>query len=307
MKSVAVTSRSFSKHPMLREELSKKYQRVTFNDAGKTLSDEALIDFLQDHDMAIIGLERMHADILKQLPKLKVISRFGVGLDTLDIVTMKTLGIKLAYTRGANKRAVSELVIGLAINMLRQLPFSNHELLTGIWRQNKGRQLSGKTIGIIGLGEIGKDLVSLLRVFDCKIYAFDVSDQTDFCRAHQIKQVDLDSLLSVADVVTLHIPLNSATRLLLNEQRLSLMKPSAILINAARGGLVDEQALKLMLQNNRLAGAAFDVYETEPPVDKELLSLPNFFATPHIGGSTEEAILAMGQAAITGLETAECL
>ncbi|MES2218880.1 MAG: phosphoglycerate dehydrogenase [Pseudomonadota bacterium] len=304
MTRIAVASRSFSNHPQLRDALSQRYEDVAFNDTGKTLAGEALINFLKDYDKAIIGLERMDADILKNLTRLKTISRFGVGVDMLDLAVMKQLGIKLASTPGANKRAVSELVIALAINLLRNIPQSNQDLGKGVWKQFKGRQLSGSSIGIIGMGAIGKDLALLLKSFNCNIFLYDINEDVDFCKTHNFHSVALDDLLEQADIVSLHIPLTDATRFIIDERRLNLMKQNAILINAARGGLVDEQALKKRLQHNNLFAAAFDVFEVEPPVDQELLTLTNFFATPHIGGSTEEAILAMGYAAIDGLEKA---
>jgi phosphoglycerate dehydrogenase-like enzyme len=304
MASVAVASRSFSSHPVLRAALRARYQAVAFNDSGKTLSGEALIAFLQNHDMAILGLEKMDASVLHELKQLKTISRFGVGLDMLDLPTIKKLGIKLAATPGANKRAVAELVIGLAINMLRNIPLSHQELIQGSWKQRKGRQLSGKKVGIIGMGAIGQDLALLLKAFACEIYVFDVTDHQEFYQAHGLNPLSVDELLQTADIVTVHVPLTADTRHMIDARRLRLMKHDAILINAARGGLVDEQALKAHLTTNPQAAAAFDVFETEPDADLTLLALPNFLGTPHIGGSTEEAILAMGFAAIEGLEQA---
>jgi phosphoglycerate dehydrogenase-like enzyme len=307
MKRVAVTSRSFSNHAVLRETLSQRYEHVVFNDAGKTLAGAELVEFLKNYEMAILGLERMDATILNQLPNLKVISRFGVGLDTLDLAAMQELGIKLAYTAGANKRAVAELVIAFAITMLRNLPAANQEVRNGVWKQHKGRQLSNCKVGIIGLGAVGKDLVTMLNAFGCEIVVYDTVENKEFCHDNNLKQVDLETLLKKSDVVTLHIPHTKDTHFIIDEERLSLMKANAILINTARGGLVDENALKTALINNKLAGAAFDVFATEPPQDLELLTLSNFFATPHIGGTTQESILAMGLAAIEGLEQAKSL
>jgi D-3-phosphoglycerate dehydrogenase len=304
MTRIAVASRSFSKHATLRAALSSKYSDVIFNDAGKSLAGDELNQFLKDADMAILGLERIDATVLKHTPRLKVISRFGVGLDSLDLAAIAEAGIKVAFTAGANKRSVAELVISLALTMLRNLPTVNQEMRNGIWKQHKGRELSHCKIGIIGLGAVGKDLVTLLKAFHCDIFSYDPFENTDYCYTHHIRPYALNDLLKHVDIVSLHIPLNANTRHLLNAERLSLMKSSAILINTARGGLVDEAALKSMLKDNLLAGAAFDVFESEPPQDQELISLPNFFATPHIGGSTEEAILAMGYAAIEGLEKA---
>ena len=188
------------------------------------------------------------------------------------------------------------------IAVLRQIPQGHLDIREGIWKNRKGRQLTGRTVGIIGCGHIGKDLTTLLRAFDCRILANDILDFPEFYARHQVEPVALEELLQRADIVTLHVPLNDSTRNLLNADRLALMRPDAILINTARGGIVDEAALKRMLQEGRLAGAAFDVFATEPPEDLDLLRLPNFLATPHIGGSAEEAILAMGRAAIRGLD-----
>jgi phosphoglycerate dehydrogenase-like enzyme len=304
MTRVAVTSRSFSNHPQLRDALTQRYDTVIFNDKGKTLAGPELIDFLQDYDKAIVGLERFDANVLNNLPNLKTISRFGIGLDTLDLATMEKNGIKLAFTAGANKRSVAELVIALAINMLRHLPQANAEILQGNWKQYKGRQLSGSCVGIVGLGAIGKDLALLLNAFNCNVISHCIADNTEFCKTHNIINTSLDDLLQQADIVTLHMPLDTSTRYIIDERRLNMMKQNAVLINAARGGLVDEQALKTRLKKHKLFAAAFDVFEVEPLQDQELLQLPNFFATPHVGGSTEEAILAMGYAAIEGLEKA---
>jgi D-3-phosphoglycerate dehydrogenase len=160
-------------------------------------------------------------------------------------------------------------------------------------------------VGIVGCGHIGKDLVPLLKAFGCSVLAHDILEFPDFYTLHGVESVGLDALLRRSDIVTLHVPLNDSTRGLLNAERLALLKPDAVLINAARGGLVDEQELKRMLLDKRLAAAAFDVFHEEPPQDQELLGLPNFLATPHIGGSAEEAMLAMGRAAIEGLDVNE--
>lgn len=299
---VAVCSRSFSQNPILRAELLERYQQVTFNDAGLQLKGDSLVEFLRGHDKAIIALETIDEYTLVQLPELQVVSKYGVGLDMIDISALRAYGKRLGWVGGVNRRSVSELVISFAIAMLRHVPAAHREVLSGTWRQHVGSYLTGKTVGIIGCGHIGKDLVSLLRVFNCPIIANDVQNYQTFYINHNIEAVSLEALLARADIVTLHVPLDESTRGMLDAQRLSLLKPSAVLINTARGGLVDELALKQMLLDKRLAAAAFDVFAVEPPQDQELMSLPNFLVTPHIGGSAREAILAMGRAAIDGLE-----
>jgi D-3-phosphoglycerate dehydrogenase len=261
-----------------------------------------LVDFLQGITHAIIALEKIDSCILSQLPELQVISKYGVGLDMIDMQAMQKYNVKLGWTGGVNRRSVSELVISFAIALLRHVPASYKEVLEGTWRQHVGGHLSGRTVGIIGCGYIGKDLVKMLQPFDCPILVNDIQMYDDFYKQYNIKVVEKEELLTNSDIVTLHVPLDDSTRNILSAEHLSLMKPDAILINIARGGLLDEDALKQMLMNGKLGGAALDVFAIEPPTDQELLELPNFLVTPHIGGSAYEAILAMGIAAIDGLD-----
>lgn len=299
---VAVCSRSFSANRVLREELLARYRHVTFNDQGLQLIGDSLVGFLQGHDKAITALETVDALVLSQLPQLKVIGKYGVGLDMIDMDAMRTFGKRLGWTGGVNRRAVAELVISFAITMLRHVPRANREVLAGTWRQHVGGNLSGKTFGIIGCGYVGKDLAVLLRAFGCKVLSHDVREFPEFYSQHQIRPVALEELLRSSDIVSLHVPLDESTKGMVGVSQLAMLRPSAVLINAARGGLVDEQALKLALRDGRLAAAAFDVFAVEPPADQELLALPNFLASPHIGGSSVEAILAMGRSAIEGLD-----
>ena len=299
---IAVTSRSFSRHPILRHELLKYYSDVRFNDENLSLKGEQLINFARGRRKLITALEIVDESFLSALPELEVISKYGVGTDMLDKHAMIRHEIRLGWTGGVNKRSVTELVIAFAISLLRHVLKTNLEIRKGIWKNRKGRYLSERTVGIIGCGHVGKDLSVILKAFGCNVLANDILDFPDFYAEHQVEPVSLEDLLSRSDIVTLHVPLQDSTRNLLNAERLALMKPDAILINAARGGIVEEKTLKHMLKEGRLAGAGFDVFATEPPEDHELLLLPNFLATPHIGGSAEEAILAMGRAAIKGLE-----
>jgi phosphoglycerate dehydrogenase-like enzyme len=295
---IAVTSRSFSRHPLLRRELLDRHDDVRFNDAGSSLRGEELVAFLEGCEQAIVALEPIDDALLERLPALRVISKIGVGLDTVDVAAVESRGIRLAWSAGTNSRSVSELALALMISALRHLPQASNELRRGVWSQSKGSLLSGKTVGLVGYGHAGRDLASLLRPFDCRILAADVRPVDE----PEVELVPLDELLAAADVVSLHVTLDESTRGLLDRQRLELMKPTAVLVNTARGGLVDEAAVAELLRDGRLGAAAFDVFALEPPGDSELLALPNFLGTPHIGGSTEEAILAMGRAAIDGLD-----
>ena len=299
---IAVTSRSFSKNSVLREELLRHYQHVTFNDAGTALAGAELWSFLRGHDKAIVALERIDGELIAKLPDLKVVSKYGVGLDNIDLGALVRHKKRLGWVGGVNRRSVSELALSLMIALLHCVPQAVAEGRAGLWRQLQGRQITGKTVGIIGCGHVGKDLVALLGPFGCKILAHDIINQAAYYREQCIEAVELTELLRRCDVVSLHVPFNASTANLLNHERIMRMKPGAVLINTARGGIVDESALKHALINGPLSGAGFDVFSSEPPTDRELLNLSNFVATPHIGGSAIEAILAMGRSAIAGLD-----
>ena len=300
---IVVTSRSFSKHKVLRQELLSKYSNVKFNDEGLKLTGGDLIEFLEGADKAITALEVIDDSVLLTLPKLKVISKYGVGIDMIDTDALKKHNVKLGWTGGVNRRSVSELVISSAISLLRHILVANNEVKNGIWRQHIGRQLSDLTVGIIGCGYVGKDLAKLLKVFGSNVLAYDILDFPEFYQENSVTPVDIDTLLMNSDVVTLHLPLDKSTENILNKEKMNLMKSSAILINHSRGGLLDEFKLKSMLTNGQLAGAALDVFSQEPPEDQELINLSNFLVTPHIGGSSEEAVLAMGRSAIKNLDS----
>lgn len=301
---VAVTSRSFSRHPALRRELLARYPNTTFNDAGESLRGQTLIDFLKGHEKAITALEPLDAALFDAVPELRVIGKYGVGLDMIDLTAMQTRGVKLGWTAGVNRRAVAELALGFALSLIRRVPESLSLVADGGWRQVSGRQLSGRTVGIIGLGYVGKDLATLLRAFDCRILAHDIRMDAAFCARGGVEMTGLDRLLGESEIVSIHLPLDDSTRGMIGTRELALMPTGAILINTARGAIVDEAALATELKSGRLGAGAFDVFAVEPPKDNALIGLDNFVATPHIGGSTEEAILAMGLAAIDGLDNA---
>ena len=305
MRSLAVASRSFSKHPQLRKKVLELYPDAKFNDKGTALHGKELITFLQGCSKAITALEKIDENVLSQLPDLKVIGKYGVGLDMLDLHAMNSHGVLLGWQGGVNKRSVSELVISFSISLLHRAIFANNEVKSGRWYQIKGSQLSNKKFGIIGCGHIGKDLVKLLQPFECNIFSYDILNFPDFYKKHGVVAVELDKLLKDCDVISLHVPLDESTKNILSAEKLGLMKESAVLINLARGGLIDEKALKERILSKKIAGVALDVFDIEPPIDEEFAFLENVVITPHIGGSSEEAILTMGLSAIESLENAK--
>lgn len=302
MTSLAVASRSFSKNPRLREKVFEKYPDAKFNDDGKILSGEELIDFLQGSSAAITALEKIDREILSKLPDLKIIGKYGVGLDMLDLQAMNEYNVKLGWEGGVNKRSVSELVLSSSISLLHRAVAANQEVRSGKWYQEIGRQLTNKVFGIIGCGHIGKDLVKLLAPFNCRILAHDILTFHDFYKKNNIEAVGLEDLLTNSDIISLHLPLDSSTNRILDSKKLSLIKRNAILINYARGGLIDEESLRKIIVEKKIGGVALDVLEVEPPLGDSFSNLDNVIVTPHIGGSSEEAIYAMGVSAIKALE-----
>ncbi len=301
---IAVASRSFSKHSVLRSELLARYPDARFNDEGSSLKDDALASFLDGAQKAVLALETVDDALLARLPSLKTISKFGVGLDSFDIAAMARRGVKLAWTPGSNSRSVAELALMMTLGLLRRLPESAADLRAGTWRQPKGTTLTGKTVGLVGLGSVGREFVSLLAAFGVRVLAHDPFADKAFAESKGVSLVPLDEIFAQSDVVSVHVPLAPETKGLIDAARLAKMKTTAVLLNTARGGLVDEPALLAALDEGRLAGAGLDCFVEEPPKDSRLTSHPRILATPHIGGSTEEAILAMGRAAIAGLDAA---
>jgi len=299
---IAVASRSFCMHPVLRAEVLKRYPNTRFNDAGLSLKGTALVEFLQGCEKVITALEILDEATLKQLPDLKVVGKYGVGLDMVDRAAMQALGIKLGWKGGVNKRSVAELTLSAMISLLHRVPFSNQEVRADKWYQVRGKQLTDRVVGIVGCGHVGKDLVKMLKPFGCKVLVNDIVEYPEFYEEHGIEAVSLPELMRRSEIVTLHVPKEGDTLNMITRELLEAMPDGGYFVNYARGGLVDEAGLKDQLASGKLAGVALDVFALEPDVDYEFAKMDNVLVTPHIGGSTEEAVLAMGMAAIDGLD-----
>lgn len=298
---IVVSTVAFSKNIKLAETLRSFFPDAIINDKGQRIGYAESYNYFKDAEGIIVGLERIDDDLLEKLPNLRIISKFGVGLDNIDVDACQKRGIKIGWTGGVNKYSVAEMTIGFMIMLSRNLYVTSNQLKNGVWNKNGGRQLSQKVIGIIGLGNIGKEVVRLLKPFGCKIIANDIEDRTNFANRNYISLADKDEIYQNADIVTIHTPLTDITNKLINKAVFEKMKRTTFIINTARGEIVDYNALKWALINNRIAGAAIDVYDSEPPKDKKLISFPNLICTPHIGGNAEEAVLAMGNSAIQHL------
>ena len=281
--------------------LLARHAAATFNMTGRTLKGDELVAFLRGHDAAITGLEQMDERVFRAVPELRLVSKYGVGLDMIDLDAARRCGVAVRWTPGVNRQAVAELAVAMMIMLGRKMLPLARDTAAGVWHQPVGRQLSSATVGIIGCGHVGKRVAEMCRAIGSRVVVNDIVIDEAFCRANNIRAAPLEELLRAADIVTLHVPLDDSTRGLIGAGALTSMKPTAILINTARGGIVDEAALKRALVDQRIAGAAFDVYATEPPPDRELLALPNVVPMPHIGASTDESVLEMGRAAVEGL------
>lgn len=299
---IAVCPRTFSTDPALRDSLRARYPNARFNDLGVTLHGDALVEFLDGAEKAIVGVERLDGAALARLPALRVVAKFGVGLDSIDLPALESRGVRLGWTPGVNRRSVAELTLCFALALLRGVPAASAALRAGAWRPSVGRELSEVTVGLVGCGHIGREVARLLRPFGPRLLAHDLVDQADFYRELDVTPLDLDPLLARADIVSLHLPLDPSTRGVLSPARLDRMPEGSFLINTARGGLVDEAHLARRLDEGRLAGAAFDVFFDEPDVHPALLRQPTFLGTPHIGGRSRRGVQAMGRAAIAGLD-----
>jgi D-3-phosphoglycerate dehydrogenase len=291
-----VTPTSYARNdPRLLGELERQVGEVIVNQTGRPLRSEEVARLLPGCDGYIAGLDAIDRPALQAADRLRVIARYGVGLDNVDLGAAGEKGIVVTYTPGANSASVAELAVGLMLSLARNIPQAAQATRAGEWPRWSGVSLEGKTIGLIGLGAIGKQVACRLAGFDCRIQAYDPVQDTAFAQAHRVELAPLQALLSQADFVSLHLPLLPETRALVNAAFLAGMKSGAFLINTSRGELIEELALVEAIRSGRLAGAALDVFTEEPPgVGNPLLSLPQVIVTPHCGSHTDGATNAMG-------------
>jgi len=299
---IAVTSYSFCKKKELLNELQKISKNLILNDKKDSLSEEETIKLLSSAELAIVGKEKITKKVLEQCPHLIGISKYGVGLDNIDQSALEEKNIHFFYEKGVNKTSVAEQTLGLMLTLIHNQYQSSESLKKGEWIRKGGFQLSNKTIGIIGVGNIGKELIRLLKPFSCRILVNDILDQKKYYQAQGAIECPKEKIFSDSDIITLHTPLTSLTKNLVNAHTLSLMKSSAFIINTARGGIIDQRALLDFIQNDCIAGAGLDVFENEPESNIELLSHPKIFCTPHIAGASHEATLLMGESALKGIK-----
>lgn len=288
---ILITPKSFSNAKEKAMEILGKYEfEIVENTTGKTYSEEQMREFCSDIDGIIVGIDPMSENVLRNAKSLKAISKYGAGLDNVDLKVAEELGIKVDRAVATNATSVAELAVGMFFSLARSIIPSAVSVKNNGWGRSIGRELTGKTVGIVGLGAIGREVARMSSGIGMSIVAYDpyFKDES-FLSQYNIKISGLEELFSKCDFISLHLPLTEETENLINSKTLSIMKPSAYIVNTSRGGLIDEDALYEALSNGVIAGAAADVFSTEPAGDHKLLTLDNFILTAHIGAFTKEA------------------
>lgn len=292
---VLIGSRSFGKaSPDHFARLEAAGCTIVPNTIGRAYNADELFSLLPGMDAIVTGTDDLNAEVIAAMPDLKTIAKHGVGLDNIDLSAARARGVIVTATPGAIHDSVADFTLALLLAVARQVVPANADVLGGGWGNFVGTELRGKTLGIVGLGRIGKGVCLRAQAFGMRVIAFDPYRDDAFAAAHDVSYVSLAALLATADAVTLHAAISGADRPLLGPEEIAVMKPGAFLINTARGSLVDETALAAALVDGRLGGAGLDVFAAEPPIDSPLLGLHNVVAAPHIAGQTRDGLLRMG-------------
>ncbi|MBS4221733.1 phosphoglycerate dehydrogenase [Lederbergia citrea] len=293
MKKVLITPRSyglFDEGQILKRFDSDKFEII--REKGPFRENE-LVKKIQGVHAAIIGTDQVTKKVLEAADQLELIVKYGVGLDNIDLEYTKEKGILVENTAGVNTEAVADYTFGLMLTLARQIHISDREIRQGEWKKRVGSEIYNKTIGILGLGAIGKSIARRAFGFDMKILAYDLCQDTTFANQFEVTYCGIEEIIEQSDIICIHLPLNNETKHLINKEQLAKMKPNTFIINTARGGIIDEKALYEALQNKIIAGAAVDVFEEEPPKNSPLTELENVILTPHNASASEEATLRM--------------
>jgi D-3-phosphoglycerate dehydrogenase len=277
--------------------LEQEGVEVALNPYGRVLTEDEVAGLVADVDGLIAGTEPLSDRVLAQAPRLRVISRVGVGLERIDLAAAERRGVRVFTTPDALTDAVAELTMGAMLTLLRGVHEMNAALHAGLWQKHMGRLLRGKTVGIVGLGRIGKAVALLLEPFGVRRIARDVEPDHEWAAANGVELMSLRKLLGDADIATIHA---SGRDCLVGAEELALLRPGGFVLNVARGGLVDEVALHAALVSGRLAGCYVDTFEREP-YDGPLRDLPNALLTPHVGSYAREARARMELEAVDNL------
>ncbi|MDK2878011.1 MAG: hypothetical protein PWR06_727 [Thermoanaerobacteraceae bacterium] len=299
MNKVLIASQSFGKSSNEPWDVFKNAGiDLIVNDRGKPYTEDELLKLVKDVNGIVAGVDPITARVINAAPKLKVIAKHGVGVDNIDLNEATERRIYVTVTPGANTQAVADLTFGLILGAARKIVAADCRMRRGEWPRFVGIELWQKTIGIVGLGQIGRAVARRARGFDMRVLAYDVKPDLDFCRREDIELCGIEKLLKESDIISLHAPLNSETSHLINRETLSWVKDGVIIVNTARGELIDIDALYDALLSKKVVAAGLDVYSPEPPdITHPIFKLENVVLTPHLGAYTREANRMMGMLA----------
>ena len=299
---VLITPRTFGKtDPIPVTLLRKADYELVFNPFERPLTQGEIIPLIRETDGIIVGLDQIDEEVLSHAPKLQVISKYGAGVNNIDLKSATERGIIVTNTPGVNSSAVAELTVGLMLDVARHISDSDRKMRQGQWGKYLGFELQGKVLGIVGTGQIGKILASKVQGFRMSIIAHDIEPDYVWAKKMGVSYMTFPELIREADIVSLHLPLTEDTYHMIGQDELARFKPTAVLINTSRGEMVDEEALYAALKEKRILGAGLDVYEDEPLENSLLTTINNVVLTSHIGAHTEEAVRAMGRTAVLNL------
>ena len=271
--------------------LDRGYEILPNPCAGRVPSEDELCEMIVDADAILIGNDRITARVMDHAKHLKVINKSGIGVDNIDIPAATARGIAVTNVPGTTANSVAELAMGFILNISKLITYTNRRVVSGMWPLDRGNDLCGKTLGIIGFGRIGQRIAKFANAFDMKVMAYDPYFNTKAADSLNVQQATLDEITEQCDYITLHVPKTRETENLFDAERISRMKKGSYLINAARGGIVDEDALYDALMRGHLAGAAVDVLAQEPPVERpKLYDCENFLITSHSGGNSNYSV-----------------
>lgn len=292
---VVVGSRSCSRSKEAMEILEKNGYILELNPFDRTMTEDELIERIKGASALVAGSDKVTKRVLEAgSPTLKIVAKQGVGYNTIDIEAAKELGIAVTITPGANSKSVADLTMGLILNAARNISGMDRAIRNNEWYRYTGCELNNKIIGIVGMGHIGGEVAKRAYAFGMKILAYDIYPRQDFIEKYNVTYVSLEKLFKQSDVITLHAPAIKATENMINRDSLNLMKSTAILVNAARGELINEEDLYEALKNKKIGFAALDVYKNEPLKNSKLTDLENIVFTAHAGAYTKSAIIGAG-------------
>lgn len=292
---VVVGSRLRSRSKEAMEILEKNGYILELNPFDRTMTEDELIERIKGASALVAGSDKVTKRVLEAgSPTLKIVAKQGVGYNTIDIEAAKELGIAVTITPGANSKSVADLTMGLILNAARNISGMDRAIRNNGWYRYTGCELNNKIIGIVGMGHIGGEVAKRAYAFGMKILAYDIYPRQDFIEKYNVTYVSLEKLFKQSDVITLHAPAIKATENMINRDSLNLMKSTAILVNAARGELINEEDLYEALKNKKIGFAALDVYKNEPLKNSKLTDLENIVFTAHAGAYTKSAIIGAG-------------